>query len=407
MTRCARPCRRQASFNSFYTLMMMQLAQTLLRMLGLILLLGALAGCSTSFESLVPDRRVDYRESKLTNRLEVPPDLTSSTIDDTLAVPEINPTGTAKFSAYAGERTSSGQVKAAETVLQTQPDIQIERDGNRRWLLVQHQSPEQLWPKVKEFWTSNGLILKQEDPRIGVMETGWAENRADIPSGVIRDVLSKFIDFAYSAPTRDKFRVRLERVDDGTAIYLTHYGVEEVTRGDTVGKDKSTSSQWQSRPPDPELEAEMLNRLMVYLGASEKRAAAQLAKSSTAPAGSRARLTTVDGQQAVVINDNYARAWRWVGLALDSSNFVVEDQNRAQGKYVVEYRDLAEEGSQPGFFSKLAFWKESPPPKGTRYQVRLAGQGAQTTVVVQNAGGQPDNSPAAKQLLQALVDAIK
>ena len=226
-----------------------------------------------------PTIEPDYRESQIkTNRLEVPPDLTGSTIDDTLAVPELNPTGNAKFSTYASERTTAGQVKATDsTVLPASTNIRVEREGDRRWLLALQQTPEQLWPKIKEFWTSNGLVLKRADPRIGIMETGWAENRADIPAGMIRDVLSKFIDFAYSAPTRDKFRVRLERVNDGTTIYLTHYGMEEVNRGEGMGKDKSSSTQWQSRPTDPELEAEMLNRLMVYLGAAEKRAATQVA----------------------------------------------------------------------------------------------------------------------------------
>ena len=387
--------------------MMIRFAPFFLRFSGLFLLFGALVGCTTRFDSLLPDRRPDYRESQVnTNRLEVPPDLTSSTIDDTLAVPELNPTGNAKFSTYASERTGGGQIKPAAAVLQTPADIRVEREGDRRWLLVQNQTPEQLWPKLKEFWASNGLVLKRDDPRIGIMETGWAENRADISAGVIRDILSKFIDFAYSAPTRDKFRVRVERVDDGTAIYLTHYGMEEVDRGEGTGKDKSSSTQWQSRPADPELEAEMLNRLMVYLGAAEKRSAVQAAKAAT-PGQPRTRLTTVDGQQALLIDDTYARAWRWVGLALDSTNFVVEDQDRARGSYVVEYRNPEEGGQQPGFFSKLAFWKDNAPTPGTRYQVRLAGQGSQTVVLVQNANGQPDASPAATQLLQSLKDSIK
>ena len=388
--------------------MMIRFVPFLLRFLGLFLLFGVLVGCTTRFDSLLPDRRPDYRESQVnTNRLEVPPDLTSSTVDDTLAVPELNPTGNSKFSTYASERTGGGQIKPASAVLPTPADIRVEREGDRRWLLVQNQTPEQLWPKLKEFWTSNGLVLKRDDPRIGIMETGWAENRADIPAGIIRDVLSKFIDFAYSAPTRDKFRLRVERVDDGTAIYLTHYGMEEVERGEGTGKDKSSSTQWQSRPADPELEAEMLNRLMVYLGAAEKRSAVQAAKAAT-PGQPRTRLTTVDGQQALLIDDNYARAWRWVGLALDSTNFVVEDQDRAKGTYVVEYRKPEEGGQQPGFLSKLAFWKDSnAPTPGTRYQVRLAGQGSQTVVLVQNAAGQPDTSPATTQLLQSLKDSIK
>ena len=49
--------------------------------------LAALAACSTSFDTLLPDRRPDYRKSTLVQPLEIPPDLTSSTIDDTLVVP--------------------------------------------------------------------------------------------------------------------------------------------------------------------------------------------------------------------------------------------------------------------------------------------------------------------------------
>ncbi|MBS1222255.1 MAG: lipoprotein, partial [Proteobacteria bacterium] len=65
------------------------------RAVTLVAALTALTACSTRFDSLLPDRRPDYRQSKPAQRLEVPPDLTSSTIDDTLVVPEINPAGSA------------------------------------------------------------------------------------------------------------------------------------------------------------------------------------------------------------------------------------------------------------------------------------------------------------------------
>ena len=55
------------------------------------------------------------------------------------------------------------------------------------------------------------------------METDWSENRADIPQGFIRKAIGKVMDSVYSAATRDKYRVRLERGADGsTEIYLTH-----------------------------------------------------------------------------------------------------------------------------------------------------------------------------------------
>ena len=385
----------------------MQFMRVTFRIITLATTLSILSACTTTVDNLLPDRRPDYRQSRTEDPLEVPPDLTASTIDDTLVVPELNPTASASLSDYASERAGSQRLVTDETVLQDQPGMQLQRDGEQRWLVVQ-QAPEQLWPKIKEFWTDNGLPLAREEPRIGIMETNWLENRADIPSGPIRAILSRVIDFAYSAPTRDKFRVRLERVPDGsgTEVYLTHYGVEEVVQSELAGRRGSTTdvALWQSRPRDPELEAEMLNRLMVHLGASERQAATQLAE-ATSPQGPRARLLGDDGAM-LVIEEDYAHAWRLVGLALDGSNFVVEDQDRAQGLYVVEYSDPLDDGKEKGFLSRLAFWKNDPPPQGIRYQVRLAGRGPQTLVVVHNAEGQPDNSRTAQLILDSLIKVI-
>lgn len=377
--------------------------------------LTTLTACSTTFDTLLPDRRPDYRQSKPGQTLEVPPDLTSSTIDDTLVVPEINPAGSASLSAYAGERGGQKpqpQASKTETVLPPQPGITLEQDGNQRWLRIAAPA-DQIWPKAREFWTSNGFTLKRDDPTIGIMETDWVENRADIPQDGVRAILKKYLDVLYSAPTRDRFRTRLERSADGksTEVYLTHSGVEEVAMGGASASSTNTYI-WQRRPSDPELEAEMLNRLTVYLGASEKRAEAQKAKAGTTPAGPRVRLVEQGGESQLVISEDYSRAWRLVGLALDGGNYAVEEQNRGQGLYVVEYRDPEKENQKPGdegLLSKLAFWRSKPdaPPPGTRYRVRLAGQGQQTVVVVRSASDQPDNSPGARQVLETLRTVIK
>ena len=173
-------------------------------------LVTLLAGCSKSFDTLLPDRRPDYRQSAVSSQpLEIPPDLTASTIDDTLAVPEISPTASASLSTYAKERQGS-VVKQDATILPEQPGITVHREGQQQWLVV--EAPvEQVWPKVRDFWTSNGFALKRDDPAIGIMETDWLENRADIPQDGIRAIFGKYLGMLYSAPTRDKFRVRVER----------------------------------------------------------------------------------------------------------------------------------------------------------------------------------------------------
>lgn len=364
---------------------------------------GLLAACTT--DSLIPDRRPDYRQSRVQTPLELPPDLTTSTRDENLRVPDLDPGGTATLSAYDQERGPGGRATVLdEPVLASPEGMEIRRDGERRWLLVQAE-PGRLWDKLKDFWTNAGFELKRADPRLGIMETQWAENRADIPKDPIRSLLSRAIEFAYAAPTRDKFRVRLERVEAGTEVYITHYGVEEVVRGE--GR-QATDVVWQPRPSDPELEAEMLRRMMVYLGASERQAEDQVARADTTPREVRARrLDLSDGVNALLVAEPYTRAWRLIGLALDGTGFVVEDQNRSQGLYVVEYNDPRDEISEQGWLSRLAFWKDEKPRQGSRYHLRVGDRGGQSLVMVYTPQGQPDTSTTAQRLLDTLLAALE
>ena len=381
----------------------------LIKNLLAVLAVTGVAACTTSSDKLIPDRRPDYRTSQVGNPLEIPPDLTSSTVDDTLLVPELNPTANASLASYTGERNQrnlgANQVNGtSEAVLLQDSDLRIARDGERRWLVVRRPA-DRLWPDVKAFWTNGGFVLDRADAGTGIMETEWLENRADIPDGPIRSLLKQYLDFAYAAATRDRFRTRLEPVGATTEVYLTHYGVEEVPRGD--GTD---TTRWQSRPRDPELEAEMLNRLMVHLGASERRAESQLASTGTAAqttTGPRTQFVdTAEGYRALVVAEGYNNAWRLVGLALDDNNFIIEEQNRAQGLYLVERVKTNDE--QRGWFGRMLFGDDEANQRtGEQYRIRLAGRGEQTLVVMQDDEGKPDNSEPAQQILESIQTVIQ
>src|ERR687892_14998 len=71
--------------------------------LGIMLSGLLLSGCSL-FDKILPDRQQEYKKSQSLPDLEVPPDLTSESINDTMAVPEIDASGTATYSTYQ-ERT--------------------------------------------------------------------------------------------------------------------------------------------------------------------------------------------------------------------------------------------------------------------------------------------------------------
>lgn len=370
------------------------------------LLLAALAlnGCgwlTDPDDGVFPDRRADYKKARSEDRLELPPDLSSGAISDAMPVPAA--TSGAASTSLSGPAVAS----RASTVLPDNPKVQVQRDGDRRWLTVRGE-PEQVWARVREFWLDSGFLLKVEDPRIGILETEWAENRADIPSDPIREALKSSLDFLYSAATRDKYRIRLERGTEAgnTEVFLTHYGMEEVVRNDSAGQVVSTV--WKPRDPDPELEAEMLSRMMVFLGAEEAAARRMIAKEQRRP--DRARLVRGgdDRGALLLVDEAFDRAWRLTGVALDQIGFVVDDRNRAEGIYYVRYKDPFKDSKQDeGFFSKLKFWGDDKPSESVAYQVKLKGGAATTNVTVLDEVGKPELSSTGERILTLLFEQLK
>lgn len=363
----------------------------------------ALSGCSGS---LVESKKIDYKSARQLPSLEIPPDLTAPTRDDRYVVPDVSPKGVATYSAYATDRAQPQPAASQQQVLPKVESMRVERAGSQRWLVVQG-SAETMWPKVKDFWLETGFILNVERPEVGVMETDWAEDRAKIPQDFIRSALGKVLDGVFSTPVRDKFRTRLEagKDPDTVEIYISHRGMMEI-----YPNEAKDTTVWQPRPADPELEAEMLRRLMVRLGAAEERAAAIVA---AAPAAERAALKgATGGSVTLAMDESFDRAWRRVGLALDRIGFTVEDRDRSKGLFFVRYVDPdadVQTKKSEGILSKLAFWRsnEQVVQKGGEYRLRVRGEGEKSVVSVMTREGGEDSSETARKILALLQEQLR
>jgi len=263
-------------------------------------------------------------------------------------------------------------------------------------------TPEQLWPQLQGFWKSVGFQLEIDQPQSGVIVTNWAEDRAKLPQDIIRRTIGRAFDSLYSTGLRDQFRTRVERTPTGSEIYLSHQGLEEI-----YSNERKDSTIWQPRAADPQLEAMMLEKMMLKLGASEEQAKQAVASPVVLPA--RARI--VEGQPAAMlqVDDNFDRAWRRVGLALDRSGFTVEDRDRAQGIYFVRYIDPAQAGKdEPGFISRVfSFGKKDDLGHPVRYRVTVKAEGDHSNVSVLNAQGQPEKGDAGQRIVKLLVEDLK
>lgn len=371
------------------------------RLLAIVIAL-ALGGCT-----LLESKPIDYKSAGTVPSLEVPPDLVLPSRDSRFAVPDVSPSGSATYSAYTQDRSARPTTEASR-LLPSVDKARIERAGSQRWLVVD-QPPQQVWPVVKAFWQEMGFIVNVEIPEAGVMETDWAENRAKIPQDIIRRTLGRLIDAVYSTAERDKFRTRLEPTPDGkgTEIYISHRGMIEVFEGTQGGGDQGVGrTVWQPRPVDPELEAEMLRRLMTRFGIEETRAQTLLAKAQTEPAASLTR--TADGAAQLTLPEPFDRAWRRVGLALDRVGFVVEDRDRAAGEYFVRYADPEAGTKRQGMLSRLAFWRSDDDRlKAQRYRVRLAESAGATRVTVLQDDGRSPAGETGNRILNLLHEQLK
>lgn len=354
--------------------------------LGLTAVALALSAC-TALET----DKVDYRSTGKAPSLTVPPDLTQLSKDTRYTVVD----GGVSASGYQSGQASASKTPVAAVAL---GDVRIERAGNQRWLVVKRPA-ETLWEPVKDFWQENGFLLAMDQSSLGIMETDWAENRAKIPQDAIRAALGKLVDALYSTAERDKFRTRLERNASGeTEIFISHRGVIEV-----YTSEQKRDTVWQPRPTDPELEAEFLRRLMVKLGVSPEQSKALVANSV---AKSVATVSSTNGQPVVLIEENFDRAWRRVGLALDRTGFTVEDRDRKQGIYFVRYVAPGSENSEPGFFSKI-FSGSAKTIEPTKYQIAVRSQGDATTVLILDAKGGPESSANAQRIVKVIADDIR
>jgi outer membrane protein assembly factor BamC len=380
-----------------------------------------LAGCAGWGNKSTEYKGATARASK---PLEVPPELTSPTMDDRYSLPD--PRSQTTYSAYAQQNSAAAQGTpaaaggAAPAVLPKVEGVRVERAGDQRWLVAKG-TPEQVWPVVRDFWVESGYPLVLEEPQLGIMETDWNEERAKVPQDIIRRTVGKVLPGLWSTPRRDKYRTRLEQGEQPgtTEVYVSNRAIEEI-----YTNAQQDRTMWQSLPADREAEAEMLNRLMQKMGMDQSAKLAAAKPTATPTPGVRATAPVAatpvaqpaqavlenGGAGPLVVNDGFDRAWRRVGLALDRVGFTVEDRDRSKGVFYVRYIDpeAPHPGDHVSIWEKMKFWKPSEKAGQPQFRIQVSDSGANSSqVLVQDSKGLTDTTTTGRKILALLYDQLK
>ena len=268
-------------------------------------------------------RDINYQADEKVDSLIIPPDLTQPNALQAL--------------------TEVEKLADNTQVVQRVQNIEIKRDKYRRWLLVD-LPPEEVWTLSKEFFRSYGFNIETENQKIGLLETDYLEIETQVPDkslGAIRAALSKALKTQYGLPIADKYRIRIEPIDNPmkSEVYLTLSSIGEVVSGAT--------RVWQPREKDVELETEMLLKLMVFLGNDRSDAVSKIQSNTNENSVDVVVELSETGYAALMFPFDKKESWKLLGWALDELSIDIEDRDQIEGSYFINVTP------NKGFFSKL------------------------------------------------------
>ena len=149
--------------------------------------------------------------------LEVPEDLRQSEPSQVSAIPEIIEQRNA---SYYPDRPPLPDAKYASD---NRDEVRVQRLGNRSWLVIP-ESPTTAWPKMKQFFADNGVLLVDDRPEVGRLNTAWLKDNETPARDLVRSLLASARSEAGLESGEDRFLIRVEQglQPQSTEVHLRH-----------------------------------------------------------------------------------------------------------------------------------------------------------------------------------------
>ena len=306
------------------------------------------------------DVKINYYSDKSLTSLEIPPDLTSPSYENSFRLSEfvrnVNPN--------VVNLTNNDLDKEPKKILVAPTDILVKKSGNRRWLIVD-KAPDLVWDLSKQFLKEKGFVIKKSNRKIGIMETDFLENKPKVPAksmGLIRSFFESQIDnVSYTLPVVDSYKILLEPIDSGTKtqVNLSIFSMAEVISGS--GKNETTF--WQASEKNFALETEMLYSLMLYLGGESASARKKLLEAREEGKVSVDLKDGFNGYAKLVFKLNLLDTWDNMSWAITESNLELEDKDLKERAFYIKTARTDDKGIMSKLFGEDAIFKT--------YQIQL------------------------------------
>lgn len=283
------------------------------------LLVSTLAGCSylTGDDGYFRDRQGDYLVAPTIEPMNIPSELDSYTLDALYVVPDRLPEERAFFVQAPTPRGLDTNIREG---------VVVQRFGERRWIVIGAE-PGQVWPRMRDYWSTAQIRLAYEDAVRAVMETVWVGEEGE----------------------RNKYQVRIEPgLHSGNSeVYVVHINESYV-------EDPDAAIEWPENSASLELESAMLDDISLYLADRTDlyRASSVSLLAGSIEAESKANISPSANGDILVVRTDFGRAWSQLSQAIENAEIEITESNRDEAFYTVRF-DGIEEEEKPGFFRRM------------------------------------------------------
>ena len=302
-------------------------------------------------EKLVYKTDEDYSSGQID--LIIPPNLNQPKTVGALSLPEVID-------------NDSNKLFTIDTKLE---GIKLFKQGQDMFISVQTEDKILLWERIKSFWLEEGFQILKEDLTISSMRTNYLENLSEVQLGTIQRYVGRYVPLLVSPETRDSYKTRIVKKENGFDVLISHYGKEFMSDGDT-------EFRWQNRPRDKEFQNEMISRMYIYLGGDEAKNAGYIVAKTTGIRKTVSIYTDEKGLQTLYVPDIYERVYPSVVSSLDILGVNIIEKDQSSGLIKISLDDKEKEAK--GFISSLF---SSDSSEIMNIKVNIGGETGESTLI--------------------------
>ena len=338
-----------------------------------------------------------YLDSQTAANLAIPPDLTSVDLND-------------KFKIPSNISSSIDETVNKIPVLAKVEGIRLAGSEDFYWLEIDGKA-DNLYQTIKNFWASEGFALDIDEPVIGIMQTHWIYKKEGAVDRDQNFLTALFASEDLSA-TQDQFRTRIASDTDAdvTRVYVAHRGTMYKHRLQTKQTEDETSEEWRFRDPEPELEIEMLSRLMVYLGLQQAEVDAQVANAKLFAPRATIHTDNKENETYILVNSVKQRTWNRLLHELDRLDYEVVTATESagfSGDGTITVKTHHEVEKKTGGFFSIFSGSETTMVKKQLTLVVSEESHDTTRVGIENEEGEVDDSAEANEFLTKLYNRLR